>query len=97
MPFTNKYPSIESFSEGMAPVMSKSYKWGFIDKDGKEVIRPQYDGINGNFGGVYGFSQGLVGMKKKVRNGAILLKLVKSLYLSYTMKYVRLVKVSPGY
>ncbi len=71
MPFTNKYSSIESFSEGMAPVMSRSYKWGFIDKDGKEVIRPQYDGINGNFGGVYGFSQGLVGMKKGKKWGYI--------------------------
>ena len=71
MPFTNKYNSIESFSEGMAPVMSKSYKWGFIDTDGKEVISPKYDGTNGHFGGVYGFSQGLAGMKKGNKWGYI--------------------------
>lgn len=71
MPFTNKYNSIESFSEGMAPVMSKSYKWGFIDKNGKEVIAPQYDGTNGHLGGVYGFSQGLAGMKKGDKWGYI--------------------------
>ena len=64
LPFNNKYQTIESFSEGMAPVMSKSSKWGFIDKDGKEVIAPQYDGIDGSFAGPYGFSEGLAGMKK---------------------------------
>ena len=71
MPFTNKYNSIESFSEGMAPVMSKSYKWGFIDTDGKEVIAPKYDGTNGHLGGVYGFSEGLAGMKKGEKWGYI--------------------------
>jgi len=59
------------FCEGMAPVMSKSYKWGFINTDGKEVIAPKYDGTNGHFGGVYGFSQGLAGMKKGDKWGYI--------------------------
>lgn len=64
LPFSDKYQTIESFSEGMAPVMSKSSKWGFIDKDGREVIAPQYDGVDGNFAGPYGFSEGLAGVKK---------------------------------
>ncbi|WP_201583329.1 WG repeat-containing protein [Psychrobacter jeotgali] len=71
MPFNDKYAAIKSISEGMAPVMSKSYKWGFIDKNGKEVIAPKYDGTNGHFGGVYGFSQGLAGMKKGDKWGYI--------------------------
>lgn len=71
MPFSNKYRSIESFSEGTAPVISKSGKWGFIDKDGKEIIAPQYDGTNGHFGGVYGFSEGLAGMEKGGKWGYI--------------------------
>lgn len=70
-PFSNKYQTIESFSDGMAPVMSKSSKWGFINKDGKEVIAPQYDGIDGNFSGPYGFSEGLAGMKKGNKWGFI--------------------------
>ena len=71
MPFSNKYSSIESFSEGAAPVMSKAGKWGFIDKEGKEIIAPQYDGTNGHFGGVYGFSEGLAGMEKGGKWGYI--------------------------
>ena len=71
MPFSNKYRSIESFSEGTAPVMSKAGKWGFIDKEGKEIIAPQYDGTNGHFGGVYGFSEGLAGMAKGGKWGYI--------------------------
>lgn len=64
LPFNNKYQTIKSFSEGLAPILSKSSTWGFIDKDGKEVIAPQYDAIDGNFAGPYGFSEGLAGMKK---------------------------------
>ena len=71
MPFSNKYRSIESFSEGTAPVISKAGKWGFIDKDGKEIIAPQYDSTNGHFGGVYGFSEGLAGMAKGGKWGYI--------------------------
>lgn len=71
MPFTNKYALIESFSEGMAPIMSKSGKWGFINTEGKEVIAPQYDGTDGNFGGYYGFSEGLAGMQKGNKWGYI--------------------------
>lgn len=71
MPFTNKYAVVESISEGMAPVMSKSGKWGFINIDGKEVVTPEYDYTNGHFGGVYGFSQGLAGMKKGDKWGYI--------------------------
>lgn len=71
MPFTDKYAVVESISEGMVPVMSKSGKWGFVNTDGKEVIAPQYDYTNGHFGGVYGFSQGLAGMKKGDKWGYI--------------------------
>lgn len=62
LPFTSKYSSIEGMTEGMAPIMSKSGKWGFLNKDGKEVIPPKYEGIDGDFGGVYGFRQGLAGV-----------------------------------
>lgn len=71
MPFTDKYATIKSISEGMAPVMSKSGKWGFVDNNGKEVIAPQYDDISNKFATPYGFSQGLVGMKKNNKWGYI--------------------------
>lgn len=71
MPFTSKYAIVESISEGMAPVMSKASKWGFINTEGKEVIAPQYDGTNGNFGGYYGFFEGLAGMQKGQKWGYI--------------------------
>lgn len=62
LPFTSKYRTIEGMTEGMAPIMSKSGKWGFLDKNGKEVVPPKYEGLDGNFGGVYGFRQGLAGV-----------------------------------
>ena len=71
MPFTSKYAIVESISEGMAPVMSKAGKWGFINTEGKEVVTPQYDGIDGNFASVYGFAEGLAGMKKGEKWGYI--------------------------
>ena len=62
VPFNNKYEYIDSFSEGMAAVQSKAGKWGFINLDGKEVIAPQFDGLDGSLGGYYGFNEGLVGV-----------------------------------
>ena len=48
----------------------KGEKWGFIDKTGKEVIPAQYD-LNGNFGGYYGFSEGVANVGKNNKWGAI--------------------------
>lgn len=62
LPFNNKYDRIDNYSEGMAAVRSKAGKWGFINLDGKEVIAPQYQALDGNFAGNYGFSQGLIGV-----------------------------------
>ena len=62
MPFTNKYAFIDQPSEGMSLVRDHSYKIGLIDKNGKEVIAPKYEGSLGNYGGYYGFREGLVGM-----------------------------------
>jgi len=41
VPFSNKYESYGNFTEGLARVMINE-KWGFIDKSGMEVIRPQF-------------------------------------------------------
>lgn len=62
VPFNNKYEYIDNFSEGMAAVQSKAGKWGFINLEGKEVIAPQFDGLDGSLGGYYGFNEGLVGV-----------------------------------
>lgn len=63
MPFTSKYTFVDQMREGMALIMSSgSNKFGFIDKNGKEVIAPKYEGSAGHFGGYYGFQQGLAGM-----------------------------------
>lgn len=58
-----KYEELNDFSEGMAS-FRKGEKWGFIDKTGKEVIPAIYD-LNGNFGGYYGFSEGVANVGKK--------------------------------
>ena len=71
LPFNNKYAMIDSFSEGMAPVRNSNHKWGLINKDGKEVVAPQYDALNGNFSGNYGFSEGLLGVAKNEKWGYI--------------------------
>lgn len=71
LPFNNKYGYIDDFSEGMAAVRSKAGKWGFINLNGKEVVAPQYDYLNGNFGGYYGFNEGLVSVAKGEKWGYI--------------------------
>ena len=71
LPFNNKYDYIDEFSEGMAAVASKAGKWGFINLNGKEVIATQYDYLNGNFGGYYGFTEGLVSVAKDKKWGFI--------------------------
>ena len=71
LPFNNRYAYIDAYNEGMAAVRSRNNKWGFIDKNGVEVVAPQYDDIDGNFGGIYGFSQGLVGVAKGEKWGFI--------------------------
>lgn len=41
LPFSNKYESYGNFTEGLARVLFNE-KWGFIDRQGKEVIPPQF-------------------------------------------------------
>ena len=56
--FSEAYP----FREGLAAVRigdSKTGKWGFIDKQGKMVINPQFDHVT--FEGT--FSEGLAGVR----------------------------------
>lgn len=62
MPFTSKYSFIDGVNEGMALVRSESGKYGFVNKNGKELIAPKYQATDGHFGGYYGFQQGLAGM-----------------------------------
>lgn len=55
--FHNKsdYECIRRFSEGLAPVKDLLGKWGFIDKNGKEVIPCKYTEVDN-------FSEGLAGV-----------------------------------
>jgi WG containing repeat len=41
LPFENRYETYGNFSEGLARVMINE-KWGFINKIGEEIIRPQF-------------------------------------------------------
>lgn len=70
--FDNSYITIDSFSNERAPVYSiENGKWGLIDINGKEVVAPQYDDIDGHLGGHYGFHEGLLGLKKGNKWGFI--------------------------
>ena len=51
----NQYQEIGDFSEGLAPVKGINDLWGFINKNGKEVIRCQYKEVDP-------FSEGLSGV-----------------------------------
>lgn len=59
------------YSEGMMPV-SRDKKWGYVDRSGKEVIKPQYSGVND-------FNEGLAtvwdkgGLKVIDKTGKVLL------------------------
>lgn len=41
LPFQNKYESYGNFTEGLARVRINE-KWGYIDKTGQEIIKPQF-------------------------------------------------------
>lgn len=72
LPFTNSYSTIDGFSEGVATVQSaKTGKWGLISSNGKEIVTPQYDSFDGSLGGNYGFSEGLIGVRKNNKWGYI--------------------------
>ena len=61
------YGDFTSFNEGMAAVSKKveeKYKWGFIDKTGKEVVLPKYDDV-------MQFNQGLAKVKLNGKWGFI--------------------------
>ena len=63
----SKYDHIDSFSEGLAMVRigdEETEKYGFIDKEGKEVVKPKYDYAEP-------FSEGLAMVKKDGKQGFI--------------------------
>ncbi len=41
----HQFTTIRRFSEGLAPCLSKSRKWGFIDRAGKIVIKNEWDEV----------------------------------------------------
>jgi len=59
--FLLKYDFVWDFSEGLARVEKDRY-WGFINKEGEEVIPLKYDGV-GNF------REGLAGLAKVLKDG----------------------------
>ena len=57
------YDNAYSFSEGLA-LVKKAIKWGYVDKNGKEVIPFSYDDA-------YSFSEGLALVKKAIKWGYV--------------------------
>lgn len=51
-----KYDGAMDFSEGLAAVCDENYKWGFIDKTGKEVVPCKYKEVRD-------FSEGLAAVR----------------------------------
>lgn len=51
LPFSNLYESYGDFVDGLAKV-SKDTLYGFIDKNGKEVIKPQYRYVDDFYDGI---------------------------------------------
>ena len=62
-PVASGYKKIGCLQDGLASVL-KDGKYGFIDKDGAVVIRPQYDFVSG-------FKEGLSHAKKGSKKGYI--------------------------
>ena len=60
----NKYTFVDGFHEGLAAVCNQSDKWGFINKEGNEVIECSYNSCG------Y-FSEGLAVVKKGGKYGCI--------------------------
>lgn len=52
----SQFQAAGSFSEGLAPVFSVNQGWGYLDKTGKIIIRPQ-------FAQALGFSEGLAAVE----------------------------------
>lgn len=76
LPFDNNYQFIGTLKEGRAPVLlsagvANAGKWGFIDKNGKQVIAPEYNDVNKSVVRPYGFFQGFTGVKKGNKWGYI--------------------------
>ncbi|WP_145952526.1 WG repeat-containing protein [Psychrobacter sp. DAB_AL43B] len=70
--FENNYVMIDPFSNDRAPVYDFNTElWGLIDTNGKEVVAPQYDGLDGHLGGHYGFHEGLLGVIKDDKWGFV--------------------------
>jgi hypothetical protein len=66
------YAEVSSFSDGLATFVSKNGKVGFIDKTGKVVIKPLFDGAS-NFEGGYARAgiKGKSGLPEDYRTGFI--------------------------
>src|SRR5947209_9144782 len=62
---TPRMEVIRDFSEGLAPaIVDRSGKWGYVDKSGNIVIRPQFDDA-------FKFSDGLARVKIKNKQSYI--------------------------
>ena len=48
----SSYETVYDFSDGLALVQDYGYKWGFIDKTGKEVIPLKYENANNFYKGL---------------------------------------------
>jgi hypothetical protein len=60
-----RYRLGNAFSEGRAAVMlAENRKWGFIDRTGREVVAPRYDGVEP-------FAEGLAAVKLNGKWGLI--------------------------
>lgn len=61
--FTAEAEEVSYFNDGLAHFSDKDGKWGFIDKSGKEVIKPQYDRV------VTGFRDGKAIIANDTKDG----------------------------
>ncbi len=46
--FDNKFKNIRPYKNGLAAFLGSEAKYGFVDKKGKQVIKPQYDSYGAN-------------------------------------------------
>ena len=58
------YALVQSFMEGLAPVLTENERWGFIDTKGNMVIQPIYEEVGS-------FSEGLAPVKIQDKWGYI--------------------------
>jgi len=90
--FTVNAEKASSFNDGLAAICDKYNKWGFIDKNGKEVINPQFDQI------VYGFRDGFAIVANEKDDGNYFMIIDKSgnIKLDLKQKYESVISFSEG-